>query len=402
MGPHAQNSVEYWTEAGLSRLASAIGIPLYADHATESRKRISFARVCVEIEATRPLIDEFTLDILSQEDPTKIADSIPIRVTYQWKPQVCTYCKLFGHLTENCRNHVSVNEFPNSANSQAKGHTSSQVSKGNSTWRIARRRGRAPAAPSSGSAPPTSSNPFDALSTDIDSQEPTPSVICLANGHGTNQEASSEITSQLAAITQSKASSSQPAVLQNSDQPATSGYSDVGGLPAVSVPMLSDTSISPVVRDLSAASLPASTVSERGKGLTSDAIIPVSQASISPSERVDGSAPDPIIPSPSESPLAPERGEGITPDASIASITSFPEPHCSHIQVSSPTSSESISPELSSWASKIKSIDGTLLTRLSSADFPVLHEQLDTSKQAEKNTKQGKQGMGRYKNSRSK
>ena len=79
--------VEYWTEEGLSKLASAIGVPLYADHATESRKRISFARVCVEIEATRPLIEEFTLDILSQEDPFIITDSIPIRVNTSGSPK---------------------------------------------------------------------------------------------------------------------------------------------------------------------------------------------------------------------------------------------------------------------------------------------------------------------------
>ena len=49
--------VEYWMEAGLSRLASAIGVPLYVNHATETRKRISFVRVCMEIEATKSLIE---------------------------------------------------------------------------------------------------------------------------------------------------------------------------------------------------------------------------------------------------------------------------------------------------------------------------------------------------------
>ena len=73
--------VEFLTEEGLSRLASAVGVPLYADHATEARKRISYARVCMEIEASKPLVEEFTLDILSKEDPSQISNSISIRVS---------------------------------------------------------------------------------------------------------------------------------------------------------------------------------------------------------------------------------------------------------------------------------------------------------------------------------
>ena len=43
--------MEYWTEEGLSFLASVVGVPLYADTATESRRRINYARVCIEIDA---------------------------------------------------------------------------------------------------------------------------------------------------------------------------------------------------------------------------------------------------------------------------------------------------------------------------------------------------------------
>ena len=41
--------LEYWTVKGLSCVASAIGIPLHADLTTLLRKRLSYARVCVEI-----------------------------------------------------------------------------------------------------------------------------------------------------------------------------------------------------------------------------------------------------------------------------------------------------------------------------------------------------------------
>ncbi|KAL9400933.1 hypothetical protein Peur_004782 [Populus x canadensis] len=43
--------LEYWTIKGLSCVASAIGVPLHADHTTLLRKRLSYARVCVEIDA---------------------------------------------------------------------------------------------------------------------------------------------------------------------------------------------------------------------------------------------------------------------------------------------------------------------------------------------------------------
>ncbi|KAK3204592.1 hypothetical protein Dsin_018638 [Dipteronia sinensis] len=52
---------EYWNEEGLSHFASAVGKPLYADSLTESMKRISYARVCIEIDATCELVDSFDL-----------------------------------------------------------------------------------------------------------------------------------------------------------------------------------------------------------------------------------------------------------------------------------------------------------------------------------------------------
>ncbi|KAK3229882.1 hypothetical protein Dsin_001763 [Dipteronia sinensis] len=66
---------ELWNEEGLSHIASAVEKPLYADSLTESMKRISYARVCIEIDAT---------------------------FEYQWKPKICTECKFFGHSITTC------------------------------------------------------------------------------------------------------------------------------------------------------------------------------------------------------------------------------------------------------------------------------------------------------------
>lgn len=51
--------LEYWTPVGLSHIASAVGKPLHTDKLTASKKRISFARICVEVEASKELPKDF-------------------------------------------------------------------------------------------------------------------------------------------------------------------------------------------------------------------------------------------------------------------------------------------------------------------------------------------------------
>ena len=55
--------LEYWTIKGLSCVASAIGVPLHTDHTTLLRKRLSYARVCVEIDASKTLVKEYDLEL---------------------------------------------------------------------------------------------------------------------------------------------------------------------------------------------------------------------------------------------------------------------------------------------------------------------------------------------------
>ena len=99
--------VELWTQKGLSYISSALGRPLFADLATLSRKRLNYARVCIEIDAKSPLIEEFALASGASEDPYK--DPILIKVLYQWKPSKCSLCRVFGHSNESCAaNPISI------------------------------------------------------------------------------------------------------------------------------------------------------------------------------------------------------------------------------------------------------------------------------------------------------
>ena len=86
--------IELWSEEGLSHIASAVGIPLYADAATEACSRVSFARICVEVDASRPLVEEFEVEVFQADGSSSL---VTIGVSFQWKPPVCEVCKVFGH-----------------------------------------------------------------------------------------------------------------------------------------------------------------------------------------------------------------------------------------------------------------------------------------------------------------
>ncbi|KAF7144472.1 hypothetical protein RHSIM_Rhsim04G0088500 [Rhododendron simsii] len=91
--------LQYWTAAGLSYIASAIGKPLYADEMTESTRRISYAKICVEVAALDPL--PHSVDLL-----TASGKIFSIDVKYPWRPTTCSTCKVFGH--SNCSQQTVV------------------------------------------------------------------------------------------------------------------------------------------------------------------------------------------------------------------------------------------------------------------------------------------------------
>ncbi|XP_028077524.1 uncharacterized protein LOC114279476 [Camellia sinensis] len=86
--------MEYWDFEGLSRIPSLIGTPLFMDNLTSSGTRISFARVCVEVNVESTLPQSFF--VKCEEEV------VEIRVEYQGLPTKCEHCKVFGHNTKNC------------------------------------------------------------------------------------------------------------------------------------------------------------------------------------------------------------------------------------------------------------------------------------------------------------
>uniref|UniRef100_A0A6N2K3H5 DUF4283 domain-containing protein n=1 Tax=Salix viminalis TaxID=40686 RepID=A0A6N2K3H5_SALVM len=71
------------------------GKPVASDEATIHGRRLEYARVCIEIDATVPLVHHFQVASTLSEEP------ITVDVTYEWKPAKCDTYHVFGHSCKN-------------------------------------------------------------------------------------------------------------------------------------------------------------------------------------------------------------------------------------------------------------------------------------------------------------
>ncbi|KAH0679268.1 hypothetical protein KY284_020353 [Solanum tuberosum] len=71
----------------LSRIASVIGVPIYADECTAKQTRISYARMLIEVNVTQPLLEKIVV-----MDPT--GNKFEQEVVYDWKPKFCPKCSM--------------------------------------------------------------------------------------------------------------------------------------------------------------------------------------------------------------------------------------------------------------------------------------------------------------------
>lgn len=84
---------EFWTEVGFSKIASTIGKPIHVDEATATKKRLDFARICIEVDAADELPNDITIAVK--------ADSVTMGIEYQWLPSSCQKCNVFGHTCQS-------------------------------------------------------------------------------------------------------------------------------------------------------------------------------------------------------------------------------------------------------------------------------------------------------------
>ena len=90
-----------WGFGSLSRIASAIGVPLFADECTTKQTRISYARMLIEVDVTKAIPQQITV-----ADPS--GRTFVQEVVMEWKPQYCDKCQKIGH---QCKS-VTQEEIP--------------------------------------------------------------------------------------------------------------------------------------------------------------------------------------------------------------------------------------------------------------------------------------------------
>ncbi|XP_019246473.1 PREDICTED: uncharacterized protein LOC109226128 [Nicotiana attenuata] len=103
-----------WGMDSLSRIGSGLGIPMYADECTTKVERISYARILVEMDITKPL-------------PTKIIVKDP-SVVYDWKPTYCSTCLQLGH---NCQTKQTQPQMNKQQKQKQEWKTKEQEKQGN-------------------------------------------------------------------------------------------------------------------------------------------------------------------------------------------------------------------------------------------------------------------------------
>ncbi|KAL0294266.1 UNVERIFIED_CONTAM: hypothetical protein Sradi_6895500 [Sesamum radiatum] len=92
--------MEFWTDDGLSAVASGIGVPLYTDKITKNCLRLDFARVCVMLNFHSKLPKH--LIVLSPSLSEGRETPIKVDIEYEWLPLRCTNCCSLGHTVAAC------------------------------------------------------------------------------------------------------------------------------------------------------------------------------------------------------------------------------------------------------------------------------------------------------------
>ncbi|GAA0156242.1 hypothetical protein LIER_13777 [Lithospermum erythrorhizon] len=94
-----------WSESGLSKIASKVGIPMYTDKFTKERTKMSYARCLVDVDVSKPPVMEFGVKLSGGRRYTQ-------KVTYECYPDYCCDCKKFGHNIFKCPKKTKVVETP--------------------------------------------------------------------------------------------------------------------------------------------------------------------------------------------------------------------------------------------------------------------------------------------------
>lgn len=85
----------FWTQENFGRIASYIGKPIYSDRLTSEGKRVSYARMLVEMDVSHELPDTMFIE----EEDGKYKEQ---KLDYEWKPVFCEECFQIEYHNEKC------------------------------------------------------------------------------------------------------------------------------------------------------------------------------------------------------------------------------------------------------------------------------------------------------------
>ncbi|KAL0336699.1 UNVERIFIED_CONTAM: hypothetical protein Sradi_4881800 [Sesamum radiatum] len=93
--------LECWHPNALGKIGSRLGTPIAMDSLTMKMERVSYARILVEVDASKKLVDhvEFIL-------PNGVIRKLPI--VYEYTPKFCSACNRFGHFKESCQPSAAI------------------------------------------------------------------------------------------------------------------------------------------------------------------------------------------------------------------------------------------------------------------------------------------------------
>ncbi|KAL0386530.1 UNVERIFIED_CONTAM: hypothetical protein Slati_4596900 [Sesamum latifolium] len=87
--------LECWNPNALGKIGSKLGTPIAMDSLTLKMERLSYARILVEVDASKKLVEEVEFIL-----PNGVQRKQP--VVYEYMPKFCSACNRFGHLEDSC------------------------------------------------------------------------------------------------------------------------------------------------------------------------------------------------------------------------------------------------------------------------------------------------------------
>ncbi|KAK4415298.1 hypothetical protein Salat_2637100 [Sesamum alatum] len=125
--------LECWNPKALGKIGSAVGNPIAMDSLTFKMERVSYARILVEVDASKPLVDKIEFMF-----PNGVTRKQP--VDYEVTPKFYSDCCKFGHLKDSCQGLQAPAAAPSAPSSQTVPEKQSKAHP--SEWTTVKRRSK--------------------------------------------------------------------------------------------------------------------------------------------------------------------------------------------------------------------------------------------------------------------